>query len=151
MSNQNPYAKAAGAYVTGATATDQRSLEGTVLLQAAQKLEDLANRLFSGEKIRLEEINVTLTHNRKLWELFVSDMSNPDHALPQDIKNNIASLAFFVFKRTQEIHIETQPEKFKALININRSIAAGLMKRTTVSTPSATKPSAESSATDSMA
>jgi flagellar protein FlaF len=151
MSNQNPYSKAAGAYVTQATATDQRSLEGTVLLQSAQKLEDLMARLNGGEKIRLEEINGVLTHNRKLWELFVSDMANPDHALPQDIKNNIASLAFFVFKRTQEINIETQPEKFKALISINRSIAAGLMKRTTVSTPSAQKPSADAAGMDSLA
>lgn len=151
MSNQNPYSKAAGAYVTQATATDQRSLEGTVLLQSAQKLEDLAARLQAGEKIRLEEIGATLTHNRKLWELFVSDMGNPDHALAQDLRNNVASLAFFVFKRTQEILVETQPEKFKALVNINRSIAAGLMKRTTVPSPASQSPSAEASATDSMA
>ncbi|MCK5659383.1 MAG: hypothetical protein KAH96_05870, partial [Alphaproteobacteria bacterium] len=40
-----------------------------------------------------------------------------------------ASLAVFVFKRTQEIMIDMKPEKFKALININRNIAAGLMSR----------------------
>lgn len=151
MSNPNPYSKAAGAYVTQATATDQRTLEGTVLLQAAQKLEDLANRIESGEKISLEELGMTLTHNRKLWELFVNDMGNPDHALPQDLKNNIASLAFFVFKRTQEILVETQAEKFRALISINRSIAAGLMKKVTVSAPSSATPSAETAATDRIA
>jgi flagellar protein FlaF len=151
MPDQNPYSKAASAYVTQATATDQRSLEGTVLLQAAQKLEDLVARLESGEKIRLEEINGILTHNRKLWELFVNDMSNPDHILPQELKNNIASLAFFVFKRTQEINMETQPEKFKALININRSIAAGLMKKAPAAAPASQKHSDKTAGTDSLA
>jgi len=151
MSNQNPYSRAAGAYTAQATATDQRSLEGTVLLQSAQKLEDLQGRLKAGEKVSLEEIGATLTHNRKLWELFMNDMGNPDHNLPLEIKNNIASLAFFVFKQTQETLIETTPDKFKSLININRSIAAGLMKKTTVATPSATPPPSGTTSTDSMA
>jgi len=151
MSNQNPYSKAAGAYVSQATATDQRTLEGTVLLQAAQKLEDMMIRLESGEKIRLEEINDVLVHNRKLWELFVNDVSNPDHAMPQDLRNNIASLAFFIFKRTQEINFETNAEKFQALISINRSIAAGLMKKVPVSDSSTAKPSMETAATDRTA
>ena len=151
MPNQNPYSRAAGAYGTMATATDQRTLEGTILLQAAQKLEDLANRLQAGEKFSLEEISNTLKHNQKLWQLFVSDMNNPDHPLPQEIKNNVASLAFFVFKRTQEIFIETQPEKFQALININRSLAAGLMKKTATAAPTPQRHSAEPTTTDSMA
>lgn len=151
MSNQNPYSKAAGAYVTQATATDQRALEGTVLLQAAQKLEDLMIRLEKGEKASLEELGATLTHNRKLWELFANDMANPEHILPQDLRNNIASLAFFVFKRTQEILIETHPDKFRALISINRSIAAGLMKKVAVATPPAAMPAADTSATDRIA
>ena len=150
MSNSNPYSKAANAYGNNGAAMDQRTMEGTVLLQAAQKLEDLATRLQSGEKIRLEEINSVLSHNRKLWQLFVGDMNNPDHFLPQELKNNVASLAFFIFKRTQEILIETQPEKFKALININRSIAAGLMKKIASPQPPASQqPSATTM--DSMA
>jgi flagellar protein FlaF len=151
MSSQNPYSKAAGAYATQVTSTDQRTLEGTILLQTAQKLEDLATRLEGGEKVGLEELGATLTHNRKLWELFVNDMGNPDHHLPQDLKNNIASLALFVFKRTQEILIETQPGKFRALININRSIAAGLMKQGAAAAPAPVKPSTETAATDRMA
>ncbi len=129
MSNKNPYSQAAGAYVKIATATDQRTMEATVLLQAAQKLEDLARRLQDGEKVRLEELGEILNHNQKLWQLFVSDMDNPDHHLPQDLRNNVASLAFFVFKHTQDILVETLPEKFQVLININRCIAAGLMKK----------------------
>ena len=152
MSNQNPYSRAAGAYDTqGIVMTDQRSLEGAALLHAAQKLEDLAMRLENREKVSLEETGAILTHNRKLWELFVNDMVNPDHLLPQEIKNNIASLAVFVFKRTQEILADTQPGKFRALININRSIAAGLLKKVEGSSPPPHQPSLENTGTDSLA
>ncbi len=129
MPHNNPYTKAAGAYGVTASATDPRALEGTILLKSAQKLEELAKRLQANEKIPQEEIGGTLDYNQKLWQLFVEDMMNPDHPLPQEIKNNIASLALFVFKRTQEILIETKPEKFTILVNINRNIAAGLMKK----------------------
>lgn len=129
MSSNNPYSNASDAYGTTAAATDQRSLEGQILLKAAQKLEDMAKRLEAGEDPSLEESGETLTYNQKLWQFFVGEMMNSDHSLPLDIKNNIASLAVFVFKRTQEIMIDMKPEKFKALININRNIAAGLMSR----------------------
>ena len=151
MPNKNPYSKASSAYGITASSGDQRSMEGMALMFAARKLEDLVGRLQSGEKIRLEEIGETLTHNRKLWQLFVGDMNNPDHPLPLEIKNNIASLAFFVFKRTQEILIETQPEKFQALININRAIAAGLMKKTAAPAPTPQHTSTEIASTDSLA
>ena len=129
MSSNNLYSNASDAYGTTAAATDQRSLEGQILLKAAQKLEDMAKRLEAGENPSLEESGETLTYNQKLWQFFVGEMMNSDHSLPLDIKNNIASLAVFVFKRTQEIMIDMKPEKFKALININRNIAAGLMSR----------------------
>ena len=153
MSSNNPYTKAAGAYGTTAASTDQRALEGQILLQAAQKLETLAKRLQDGEKPSLEEVDETLRYNRKLWQVFVDDMQNPEHLLPQDIKNNVASLAMFVFKRTQEILFDTTPEKFTALISINRSIASGLMKKPPQPEAAAKpeKPHAAPLATDSMA
>lgn len=135
----NPYSTAAGAYGTTASHTDPRALEGMVLLKAAQQLEDIAKRLESRENVTREEIGAALTYNQKLWQLFVEDMRNPEHPLPQEIKNNIASLAIFTFKRTQEILIDTAPEKFQVLINIDRNIAAGLMKKpeATASAPAA--------------
>lgn len=131
MSNNplNPYGKATDAYGNTAAETDQRSLEGQILLKAAARLEALANRLAAGEKVPLEDISEATDYNRKLWTVFASDTMNPDHPLPQEIKNNIATLAVFTFKRTMEILIDTKPEKIKALIEINRNIAAGLMKQ----------------------
>jgi flagellar protein FlaF len=152
--HSNPYARAASAYGTTSATTDQRALEGTILLAAAQQLEDLARRLQNGDKSSLEEIDNTLTHNRKLWQVFLDNTMNKDNLMPQEIKNNVASLAVFVFKRTQEILIDTQPEKFTVLININRNIAAGLMKKQpSAHQPSlaAAKPSAETNMADSLA
>lgn len=129
MSDKNPYAAAANAYGSTAAATDPRALEGQVLLKAAAKLENLSERLKGGEKVPLEDISEVMTFNRKLWTIFASDAANPDHPLPKEIKNNIATLAVFIFKRTLEVLIETTPEKLQVLIEINRNIAAGLLKR----------------------
>ncbi len=126
---KNPYAAAADAYGTMAGSVDQRSLEGKVLLKSATKLEELQRRLASGEIIRVAESGEILEYNQKLWQLFVEDARNPDHPLPQEIKNNIATLALFIFKRTLELLIDTKPDKIQALIDINRNIAAGLMKQ----------------------
>lgn len=129
MSNKNPYSKAADAYGNTAAETDQRALEGKVLLKSARQLEDLSKRLASDEKVPLTDIGDTIEYNRKLWMVFVNDTMNDEHPLPQEIKNNIASLGVFVFKRSTEVLIDTTPEKLQVLIDINRNIAAGLMKK----------------------
>ena len=152
MPNNNPYMNASNAYGTTAASTDQRSLEGKILLKSALQMEQLATRLHNGEKASLEEIGEVLEYNQKLWMLFVSETMNEEHPLAQDIKNNIASLGVFVFNRTKDILIETSPEKFGALIDINRNIAAGLMKQSSQPLPAeSTVPPAKDAKTDNMA
>ena len=55
------------------------------------------------------------------------------------LRNNIGSIAIFVFKRTLELMGRPEPSKVDALIEINRTIAAGLMSRASaaVSAPAA--------------
>lgn len=127
--NKNPYMQAAAAYGVTVAATDQRSLEGTVLLKAAQRLEALAERLKAGEKVDFREVGEIVQQNQKLWLLFVNDASNPEHPLPQEIKNNILSLGAYIFNRTKNVMIEPTADKLTILISINRNIAAGLLKR----------------------
>ncbi len=143
MSEQNKFFQASGAYGAAKMAEtgDQRSLEAQILLKSATQLEMIANRYKNGEKVKREELNDALEFNRKLWTLFVSDTMNPEHPLPKEIKNNIASLGVYIFKRTMDILIDTTPEKFKILIDINRNIASGLMKQQK-NTIKAAKPSA---------
>ena len=131
MSNKTPYSQAADAYGKNAVATqlDQRQLEGQILLKAAQKLEELKNTLERGEKPGLEYTEDVLVYNRKLWTVFADETGNDAHPLPLQVKNNIANLSIFVFKRTMEILADPKPEKISALIDINRQIASGLLKR----------------------
>lgn len=133
MSNppNNPYSQAADAYGknSAAAATDQRTLEGRALMKAAEKLQTLSDRLDNDESIPLEEIDDTLTYNRKLWTVFASDAADGSHDLPQEIKNNIANIAVFIFKRTVEVLADPQPQRISALIDINRQIASGLLKK----------------------
>lgn len=127
--NNNPYAAAIGAYGQAATIEGGRDLEGKILLKAATRLEGLKIRLESGEQVPIAESGEILEYNQKLWQFFVDAMRNEEHPLPLDIKNNIASLGLFMFKRTLEVMIDTKPEKLQAMIEINRNIAAGLLQK----------------------
>lgn len=132
MSNQhnNPYSRAAGAYGSSASlSTDQRSLEASVLLKCAAKLQSLTERLQADAKdVPLEMVEDALTANRKLWAVFLHDAMEDSHDIPLDLKNNIANLALFVSKRTTQMLIEPTPQGIEVLITINRQIASGLMK-----------------------
>ena len=74
----------------------------------------------------LAEKDDALVYNRKLWTILVTSATSPESELPQDIKNNIATLGVFVFKQTMSIITTDDSNKLGVLININRSIAEGL-------------------------
>lgn len=142
------HSRAAGAYGSTAAATDPRALEGHVLLKSAQILEDLMNALKAGEKVSLTDIGMVLDHNQKLWTLLASDATDAASPLPDDLKNNIASLAAYIFNRMLDIRADCEPGKFEILIKINRNIASGLLSK---KAESPSTPSAAASGTDSMA
>ncbi len=126
-SPQNPYAAAAGAYATHAQThtPDQRELEARVLLKAAQKIQDLRDNWDSITPVQLDDI---LRYNRQIWLMFVDTAVEDDSPeRPIELRNNIANLGVFIFKRTLEILSEPKKEKLSILIEINREIAAGLM------------------------
>ena len=77
----------------------------------------------------LAEKDDALVYNRKLWSILVTSATSDESQLPQDIKNNIASLAVFVFKQTIAVITTENPEKINSLISINRAIAEGLRAR----------------------
>lgn len=131
----DPYRRAVGAYSRGGRGLiDQRRLEGDVLLQAAQRLDELRRR-WSPELYG--ELEPALLHNRKLWTIFAAEMANDNSELPLDLRNNIASLAVFVFKRSLELLAKPAAEPIGALVDINRNIAAGLLSAPAGSTAAA--------------
>lgn len=137
MSN-NPYSQAAGVYGKQARETsDQRGLEGQLLLKAASEIQKLHDNWDSATD---EDIDNILTYNRKLWMLFFDTaIENPDER-PDDLRNNIVNLCNFIFKRSLNILSEPSKEKLNVLIDINRQVAAGLMARKENTEPQSASP-----------
>jgi flagellar biosynthesis activator protein FlaF len=114
---------AASAYARVAQATQSpRELEAAVLMKAATRLQMIRDD-WNGRRADLDE---ALTFNRKLWTILVTSATDAENPLPQAVKNNIGSLAVFVFNRTLTIMSEPAPDKLAVLVTINREVAAGL-------------------------
>ena len=121
------YKQAAQAYQkTSQVAVSPRELEATLLMKAAAKLQLVKDEW---ETSSFAEKDEALAYNRKLWTVLVTSATSAESQLPQDLKNNFASLAVFVFKHTMAILTDPAPEKLASLISINRNIAAGLRAR----------------------
>ena len=125
---KHPYSKASGSY--GALArkhADKRDVEAQALLKAARKLQDLQIGWENRSAVSMEE---TLKYNRQIWVMFYDNaVSNDTGKQPHSLRNNIISLAGFVFKRSMDILAEPDRDKLNILININREVAAGLMSK----------------------
>lgn len=126
----DPYTRASAVYGEKAmeSETDQRDTEIRVLNQAARRLKSVCDDF---ENASLDDIHNALRYNRKIWLVFFDTAAeNPDDERPQDLRNNIANLANFIFQREAEIwdtpH-DQRREKLEILITINREVAGGLM------------------------
>lgn len=125
--NNNPYAKAAGAYDQNAqkNAVNQRELEARILLKSNRMLQDIQSNWDNLDKAALES---ALNYNRQIWMLFYDTaLESKDENRPNDLRSNIINLAHFIFKREIDILGNPKREKLDILMNINREIAAGLM------------------------
>lgn len=118
----NAYASAAK---TVQASVSPRELEASLLIKAAIRLQSIADDWAMRER----ELDDALSYNRKLWTLLVSAVIAEDNPLPVAIKQNILSLANFIFNHTFRIAAQPAPEPLRALIDINRDIAAGLRGR----------------------
>ncbi|MAB14620.1 flagellar biosynthesis regulator FlaF [Parvibaculum sp.] len=107
--------------------SDPRSFEAELLTKAAGRLQRAKDAWQEGY---CDEEDALL-YNRQIWTVFASSAAEKEHPLPHEIKQNIANLALFIFKRTAEIEAqrEPRPQLFDPLISINRDIAAGLAGR----------------------
>jgi flagellar protein FlaF len=117
---------AASAYARTAQATTSpRELEAHLLMKAATRLQAVKEDWTKAGA----DLSPSLLYNRKLWTIFASSVTAPESPLPAPVRENVANLAVFVFKRTIEIESAPAPEKLGALIEINRNLAAGLRGR----------------------
>jgi flagellar protein FlaF len=118
---------AAQAYRTVAKqVVNPRELEADLLLKAASRLQAIHDA-WEDKKPALDD---ALLYNRKLWSIFLTSVTSPDHPLPVAIRQNVANLGLFVMNQTVSMMTEPQRERLGSLININRELAAGLLGRT---------------------
>ncbi len=104
---------------------DPRDLEADLLLQAAARLQAIRDA-WDSKRVDLDE---ALLYNRKLWSIFVTSVTSPEHPLPANIRQNVANLGVFVFNQTLTTLIDPRPEQLGSLISVNRELAAGLRTR----------------------
>lgn len=106
-----------------------RELETAALFKAARLLEACRQEWDAPDRdSRLQE---ALRHNQRLWSFLQGELSSPDHPMAPDVRVNLLRLSAFVDRRTFELMSHPEPDKLQALIEINRSIAAGLSTKRT--------------------
>jgi flagellar protein FlaF len=107
---------------------DPRDMEADLLLGAASRLQAIQDHWERNK----HQFTAALLHNRKLWMIFLTDVTSNESPLPIEIRQNVANLGLFVINHTLAISRDPHPAQLSILININRQIAAGLQGRPAV-------------------
>ena len=119
--HNNPYK----AYTDVAAATmSGRETEARVLTKAALKLKECQKNWDS--KNRGTELEEAFNYNQRIWSIFQSELTKPDHPMDKQLRQDLLNLSIFIEKRVYDIRAYPEPEKLTAIININNSLAAGL-------------------------
>ncbi|MFP4388618.1 MAG: flagellar biosynthesis regulator FlaF [Desulfococcaceae bacterium] len=99
-------------------------LEAEVLTSTARQLAEIRGDWDAED--RDDRLFAALKRNQRLWTFFQGELTNPEHPMPANVRQNLLNLSLFVDKRTFELMAEPAPEKLTILIDINKNIAAGL-------------------------
>lgn len=119
------FASARRAYESGTKAAPSgRELEAAALFKAARQLENCRQDWQAPELDR--RLDEALRYNQRLWTFFQGEWMAEDCPLPADLRRNLLRLSAFVDRRTFEMMSAPTPEGLRALIEIDRNIAAGL-------------------------
>ena len=105
--------------------SNPRELEATLLLQAAARLQIIRDA-WDHNRAQLDD---ALLNNRKLWTVFLSEMTDANNPMPKDVRQNVANIGLFVMNHTVTVMTDPRPDHLSSLISINREIAAGLLGR----------------------
>jgi flagellar biosynthesis activator protein FlaF len=108
--------------------SNPRELEASLLLQAAARLQSVHDDWNHDAPIRTK-LNDALLYNRKLWSVFLAEMTDANNPMPRDLRQNVANIGIFVMNHTVSVMQDPRPEQLGSLININRELAAGLLGR----------------------
>ena len=104
-----------------------RDVEATVLIKAAQKLQECQENWESADRDR--KLDESLKFNQLVWSIFQSELASEDNPLPKDLRVNLLRLSAFIDGRSLDTMAYPASEKLTILININHNIAAGLREQ----------------------
>ena len=110
---------------TEVSGMNQVELESRALIKVASSL----NQIKENWEQKSGDLNDALDKNKRLWTIIAGAMSDNSSPQPPELRQNLLSLAVFVFKRTLEIIADPKPESLDILININMNIARGLSEK----------------------
>jgi flagellar protein FlaF len=105
--------------------SNPRELEATLLLQAAARLQTVRDSWGKNSS----QLDDALLYNRKLWSVFLSEMTDGNNPMPRAVRQNVANIGLFVMNHTVKVMGDPRPQHLGALISINRELAAGLLGR----------------------
>jgi flagellar protein FlaF len=99
---------------------EARSREQQVLSRAVDRLERLQGDLFG-----VEDLVQGLLYVRRLWTIFIEDLSHPDNGLPDKLRADIISIGLWIVKEADRLR-EERSNDVTQLIEINRLIRDAL-------------------------
>ena len=99
---------------------EARGRERQALSLGIDRLERLQKGAFS-----MEELVKSLLYIRRLWAIFIEDLSHPDNGLPEKLRADIISIGLWVIKEADRLR-EEKSNDVTQLIEINRMIRDAL-------------------------
>lgn len=111
-------------YLNRPVSDDPRDTEAWALTEAARRLIDAAR-----SPNNTAALQSALQINQRLWTIFQASVTEADCPLPRDLRENIAALSLMVDRLTMARLADLDVAQLDPLIQINRSVAAGLSQR----------------------
>jgi flagellar protein FlaF len=101
-----------------------REVEAMAFTKAALMLEEAKSQTED-----YDAFAAALKFNQLLWTIIQSDIIDKENELPPQLKANILSLSIFVDKQTVKTLADPDAANLDPLININKSLAEGLLAK----------------------
>src|SRR5262245_65106313 len=98
--------------------SNPRELEASLLLQAAARLQSVHDDWDRDAAVQAK-LNEALLYNRKLWSVFLAEMTDANNPMPRDLRQNVANIGIFVMSHTASGMQDPKPELLGSLSNIN--------------------------------
>ena len=126
----NPYSKNLKKYQRVPEGGAPQQTEAWALIEAARRIAVAIGNGDAANRENRKNMKAAVRLNWRLWTIFQAELTREANPLPQELRENMLTLCQFVDKHTVSCLTEPTAEKLKALIDVNRHIASGLMGST---------------------